>query len=124
MKRGVQLLVLPNTYENFRCIHTRRKARYLVSVNEGINLIPEFGFALQEADIVISALTISSERERVIEFSKPFMSLGISIMVYKPKKLGPSVFSFMSPLSNEIWLCVLFAFIGVSFWESINRLVN
>jgi ionotropic glutamate receptor len=63
---------------------------------------------------VIAPLTISSERERVIEFSKPFMSLGISIMVYKPTKLGPNVFSFMSPLSNEIWLCVFFAFIGVS----------
>lgn len=42
------------------------------------------------------------------------MSLGISIMVYKPPKLSPSVFSFMSPLSNEIWLCVVFAYIGVS----------
>ena len=68
----------------------------------------------QEADIAISALTISSERERVIEFSKPFMSLGISIMVYKPEKSNPGVFSFMSPLSNEIWLCFFFAYIGVS----------
>ncbi|CAL8101103.1 unnamed protein product [Orchesella dallaii] len=68
----------------------------------------------READIAISALTISSERERVIEFSKPFMSLGISIMVYKPKKHSPGVLSFMSPLSNEIWLCVFFAYIGVS----------
>ncbi|CAG7820788.1 unnamed protein product [Allacma fusca] len=68
----------------------------------------------READIAIAALTISSERERVIEFSKPFMSLGISIMVYKPKKQDPGVFSFMSPLSLEIWLCVFFAYIGVS----------
>jgi hypothetical protein len=37
---------------------------------------------LQEKDMIISAITITSERERVIDFSKPFMSLGISIMIY------------------------------------------
>jgi hypothetical protein len=73
-------------------------------------------FDEQEADISISPLTISSERERVIDFSKPFMSLGISIMVYKPPKLTPHVFSFMSPLSYEIWLCVLFAYVGVWYF--------
>jgi ABC-type amino acid transport substrate-binding protein len=68
---------------------------------------------LQEADMALSGMTITSERERVIEFSKPFMSLGISIMVYKPGTKPLGVFSFMSPLSNEIWLCVFFAYIGV-----------
>ncbi|CAG7829022.1 unnamed protein product [Allacma fusca] len=67
-----------------------------------------------EADIAISALTITSERERVIDFSKPFMSLGISIMIYKPKKHNPGVYGFMSPLSTETWGCVILAFLGVS----------
>ena len=30
-------------------------------------------------------MTISNEREQAVEFSLPFMNLGISIMVYKPK---------------------------------------
>lgn len=59
-------------------------------------------------------MTITSERERVIDFSKPFMSLGISIMIKKPVKQKPGVFSFLNPLSKEIWVCVIFSFIGVS----------
>ncbi|KMY98578.1 uncharacterized protein Dsimw501_GD14162, isoform B [Drosophila simulans] len=58
----------------------------------------------KEADIAIAAMTITAERERVIDFSKPFMSLGISIMIKKPVKQTPGVFSFMNPLSQEIWI--------------------
>lgn len=68
----------------------------------------------QEADIAIAPLTITSARERVIDFTKPFMSLGISIMIKKPMKKKPGVFSFMNPLSEEIWMCIIFAYVGVS----------
>ncbi|KAJ8924635.1 hypothetical protein NQ315_000785 [Exocentrus adspersus] len=68
----------------------------------------------QEADMAIAPITITSERERVIDFSKPFMSLGISIMIKKPMKQKPGVFSFLNPLSKEIWVSVLFAYVGVS----------
>ena len=57
---------------------------------------------LQEADLAIAPLTISSMRERVIDFSKPFMNLGISIMIKKPEKQKPGVFSFMDPLHYYI----------------------
>jgi len=59
---------------------------------------------LKEADIAIAAMTITAERERVIDFTKPFMSLGISIMIKKPVKQTPGVFSFLNPLSQEIWV--------------------
>ncbi|XP_076056317.1 glutamate receptor 1-like [Oratosquilla oratoria] len=68
----------------------------------------------READIAIAPLTITSTRERVIDFTKPFMTLGISIMIKKPVRQKPGVFSFMSPLSEEIWMCVVFAYVGVS----------
>ncbi|XP_046391303.1 glutamate receptor 1-like isoform X4 [Ischnura elegans] len=68
----------------------------------------------KEADIAIASMTITSERERVIDFSKPFMSLGISIMIKKPVKQKPGVFSFLNPLSKEIWVCVIFSYVGVS----------
>lgn len=67
-----------------------------------------------EADLAIAGLTISLVRERAVEFSMPFMNLGISIMVYKPKEEKPKVFSFMAPLSKEIWMCVVLAYIGIS----------
>ena len=50
----------------------------------------------------------------MIDFSKPFMSLGISIMIKKPQKSKPGVFSFLDPLAYEIWMCIVFAYIGVS----------
>ena len=68
----------------------------------------------REAEIAIAPLTINSQREQVADFTKPFMSLGISIMIKEPIKQRPGVFTFMNPLSMEIWMCVVFAYIGVS----------
>ena len=67
-----------------------------------------------QADIAVGAMTINFARESVIDFTKPFMSLGISIMIKEPIKQRPGVFTFMNPLSMEIWMCVVFAYIGVS----------
>ncbi|XP_053318334.1 glutamate receptor 1 isoform X1 [Spea bombifrons] len=66
------------------------------------------------ADLAVAPLTITLVREEVIDFSKPFMSLGISIMIKKPMKSKPGVFSFLDPLAYEIWMCIVFAYIGVS----------
>uniref|UniRef100_A0A8C9S7P1 Glutamate receptor, ionotropic, AMPA 1a n=1 Tax=Scleropages formosus TaxID=113540 RepID=A0A8C9S7P1_SCLFO len=67
-----------------------------------------------KADVAVAPLTITLVREEVIDFSKPFMSLGISIMIKKPMKSKPGVFSFLDPLAYEIWMCIVFAYIGVS----------
>ncbi|XP_073335005.1 glutamate receptor 1-like [Pagrus major] len=67
-----------------------------------------------KADVAVAPLTITLVREQVIDFTKPFMSLGISIMIKKPTKSKPGVFSFLDPLAYEIWMCIVFAYIGVS----------
>ncbi|XP_066286133.1 glutamate receptor 4-like [Branchiostoma lanceolatum] len=67
-----------------------------------------------KADLAVAPLTITLVRERVIDFSKPYTSTGISIMIKKPQKSKPGVFSFLDPLAYEIWMCILFAYIGVS----------
>lgn len=64
--------------------------------------------------MAVAPLTITLVREQVIDFTKPFMSLGISIMIKKPTKSKPGVFSFLDPLAYEIWMCIVFAYIGVS----------
>ena len=63
--------------------------------------------------MAIAPLTISQARERVVDFSTPFMTTGISIMIKKPDKQEFSVFSFMQPLSTEIWMYIIFAYVGV-----------
>lgn len=67
-----------------------------------------------EAHMAVAPLTINRARERVVDFSKPFMTTGISIMIKKPDKQEFSVFSFMQPLSSEIWMYIIFAYVGVS----------
>ncbi|KAL3878192.1 hypothetical protein ACJMK2_030560, partial [Sinanodonta woodiana] len=68
----------------------------------------------READMAIGPITITYEREAFVDFSKPFMNVGISIMIKKPEIEKPGVFSFMEPLSPKIWICILCAYIGVS----------
>ncbi|XP_046575050.1 glutamate receptor-like isoform X1 [Haliotis rubra] len=65
--------------------------------------------------IAVAPLTITEDRERVVDFSKPFMNTGISIMIKKPDKVKPGVFSFMEPLDRYVWLCIAVGFLSVSF---------
>ncbi|KAG8518486.1 Glutamate receptor ionotropic, kainate 1, partial [Galemys pyrenaicus] len=67
-----------------------------------------------KADLAVAPLTITYVREKVIDFSKPFMTLGISILYRKPNGTNPGVFSFLNPLSPDIWMYVLLACMGVS----------
>jgi ABC-type amino acid transport substrate-binding protein len=68
----------------------------------------------RDADLSIASLTINGAREKAVDFSKPFIDLGISIMISKPEKQKLGVFSFMAPLSREIWICVIVSYILVS----------
>lgn len=58
----------------------------------------------QRADLAIGDLTITYEREQSVDFTMPFMSLGISILFRKPVKQPPNLFSFLSPLSLDVWI--------------------
>lgn len=75
---------------------------------------PFFCFSLQKADLAVAPLAITYVREKVIDFSKPFMTLGISILYRKPNGTNPGVFSFLNPLSPDIWMYILLAYLGVS----------
>ena len=96
----------------------------------------------QKADMAIADLSITYEREKAVDFSNPFMTLGISILYRsllvqinptynmqkssfypivacmvcrKPKKQRPELFSFMHPLSLDVWIYIVVAYFIVSF---------
>ena len=69
---------------------------------------------LQKADLAIADLSITYEREKAVDFSNPFMTLGISILYRKPRKQEPALFAFMSPLDFEVWIYMVFAYFIVS----------
>ncbi|XP_033113325.1 glutamate receptor ionotropic, kainate 2-like [Anneissia japonica] len=68
----------------------------------------------KQADLAVAPLTINYDRETVIDFSKPYMHLGISILYRVPEPQDPGIFSFLDPLSFDVWLYVLLAFFSVS----------
>ncbi|XP_018361371.1 PREDICTED: glutamate receptor ionotropic, kainate 5-like, partial [Trachymyrmex cornetzi] len=67
-----------------------------------------------EADLAISDLTITSFRKSVVDFSLPFMTWGYSIVFSKPEKKTPPFFPFLLPLSTEVWLYIVTAYLVVS----------
>nr|QZH55029.1 ionotropic glutamate receptor 7 [Achelura yunnanensis] len=68
----------------------------------------------QKADLAVCDLTITEKRKTVVDFSVPFMSLGISILYTQDVKVPPSTFSFLNPYSFEVWMYTATAYCVVS----------
>lgn len=60
-----------------------------------------------EADIAIVDLTITRKREKVVDFTLPFMTTGVSILFTKPMKAESSLFGFLSPFTINVWFGLL-----------------
>ena len=50
----------------------------------------------------------------LLQFSSVFATTGISILYKKPQKKPPNLFSFLSPLSVEVWIYMCTAYLAVS----------
>jgi len=118
-------------YEGF-CIDLLKAIAPMVGLNYVITLAPDKKYGIldpdtgewngivreimdKKADLAVGSMTISYAREMVIDFTKPFMNLGISILFKIPSSQPTRLFSFMNPLAVEIWLYVMAAYILVSF---------
>ncbi|XP_037956641.1 glutamate receptor ionotropic, kainate 2 isoform X2 [Teleopsis dalmanni] len=66
------------------------------------------------ADLAVASMTINYARESVIDFTKPFMNLGIGILFKKSDRAQTRFFSFMNPLAVDIWFYIAFGYILVS----------
>ncbi|KAJ3640718.1 hypothetical protein Zmor_027262, partial [Zophobas morio] len=66
------------------------------------------------ADLAITDLTITAEREEAVDFTSPFMDLGIQILAQKPKNAPPSFFSFADPFALDTWMMLALAYVIVS----------
>lgn len=71
-----------------------------------------FSSLFYDLHLLKSAVFIS--REQVVDFTMPFMNLGISVLYRKPIKQPPNLFSFLSPLSLDVWIYMATAYLGVS----------
>ncbi|VDP22388.1 unnamed protein product [Echinostoma caproni] len=64
--------------------------------------------------MAVGSFTITYDRDRVIDFTTPFMYLGISIIYRRPEDKESHLFSFLQPLSAPVWGYILAATIMVS----------
>ncbi|XP_030634516.1 glutamate receptor 4a isoform X2 [Chanos chanos] len=130
LKKSWELYEGNDRYEGY-CVDLASEIAKHIGIKYKISIVPDGKYGARDpetkiwngmvgelvygkAEIAVAPLTITLVREEVIDFSKPFMSLGISIMIKKPQKSKPGVFSFLDPLAYEIWMCIVFAYIGVS----------
>uniref|UniRef100_A0A1I7XI83 PBPe domain-containing protein n=1 Tax=Heterorhabditis bacteriophora TaxID=37862 RepID=A0A1I7XI83_HETBA len=67
-----------------------------------------------EAEMAVAPLTVNFRRSEVVDFTKPFLSLGISILYKVPDDHQPDLFSFLNPLSWQIWLAIVAAIVCVT----------
>ncbi|CAL8109948.1 unnamed protein product [Orchesella dallaii] len=66
------------------------------------------------ADIAVADLSVNKDRQKALDFTMPFMNLGISILYVEPKYKAPELFSFMNPFAVDVWMYMFYAFFGVS----------
>lgn len=62
----------------------------------------------------VAPLSINSGREEAVDFTKPFMTRYITVILKIPQR-KVSYFEFLNPLSLTVWGCTLAAFVVVSF---------
>nr|AAA28574.1 glutamate receptor subunit [Drosophila melanogaster] len=61
------------------------------------------------AQIGVCDLTITQMRRSVVDFTVPFMQLGISILHYKSPPEPKNQFAFLEPFAVEVWIYMIFA---------------
>lgn len=76
--------------------------------------------------MAVGSFTITYERERVIDFTTPFMHLGISIIYKRPEDKESHLFSFLQPLSPPVNtnLYFILIFLIIHFFKSFIKLIK
>ncbi|PWA20702.1 hypothetical protein CCH79_00011514 [Gambusia affinis] len=129
LKKSDKALVGNDRFEGF-CIDLLKELAKILGFTYEIRLVPDGKYGSQDdkgqwngmireliehrADLAVAPLTITYVREKVIDFSKPFMSMGISILYRRPNATNNGFFSFLNPMTPDIWVYILLAYLGVS----------
>ncbi|XP_045473639.1 glutamate receptor ionotropic, kainate 2-like [Harmonia axyridis] len=66
------------------------------------------------AQMAISDLAMTAQRQQVVDFSSPFMNLGIGLMVKKATIKEIPLFSFLDPFTQDVWAYTATLLLGLS----------
>ncbi|XP_061920026.1 glutamate receptor ionotropic, kainate 3 [Entelurus aequoreus] len=129
LKKSDKALAGNDRFEGF-CIDLLKELATVLGFTYEIRLVPDGKYGSQDdkgqwngmireliehrADLSVAPLTITYMREKVVDFTKPFLSMGISILYRKPNSTNNGFFSFLNPMTPDIWIYILLAYLGVS----------
>ncbi|XP_078376048.1 glutamate receptor ionotropic, kainate 2-like isoform X2 [Oculina patagonica] len=110
------------------------KMRETLKFNYKIYLVPDGKFGVKDrltgqwngivkeiidkrADMSIAPMTISSDRQTVLDFTQPYMTFGLAFMM-RVQEVKVNYFRFLSPFSKSMWIviCVLVTVMGFLLW--------
>jgi hypothetical protein len=72
-----------------------------------------------EADIAIADLTITDERSRVVDFTYPFMEIGVGVLVRVDRQgVTQGIWAFLQPVAPQLWITTFLtiSLMGILFW--------
>lgn len=118
-------------YEGF-CIDLLHRIASQVGFHYAITLVPDNKYGAydpttkqwngivrelmdKKADLAMGSMTINYARESVVDFTKPFMNMGIGILFKVPSNEPSKLFAFLNPLATSVWSFMFLAYMAVSF---------
>ncbi|XP_076469459.1 glutamate receptor 1-like [Babylonia areolata] len=67
------------------------------------------------AEIAAGSLTVTAAREEAVDFTKPFMSTAVNLLVKKPERMDLGLGYLVRPFSTDFWVLLLIAIVIVGF---------
>lgn len=67
----------------------------------------------------ICDLTITQARRTAVDFTVPFMQLGVSILAYKSPPKEKELHAFLEPFGGSVWVWILISVFAMSFLKVI-----
>ncbi|RXN32771.1 glutamate receptor delta-1 isoform X1 [Labeo rohita] len=77
----------------------------LINKASALNIVFTCLKPLKRADLAVSAITITPERENVVDFSKRYMDYSVGILHRKPEE-KINIFSLFAPFDLAVWACI------------------
>ena len=74
---------------------------------------------VQKAALAVSTITISPEREKAVDFTQPFFSLGFKIVMKKTdREEKVNTWGFLDPFEKTLWIAIISSsvIVGIVVW--------
>ena len=71
--------------------------------------LPVLSIGSNQYDLLLGDITIDHERMKIVDFSLPMQTSELIVLMKRKSQHDYNIFSFLKPLSDRVWLCMLVA---------------